>query len=101
MGGMGIDFWLDLVEPEGRVPALVRAAALRVLLSVAISSSPHAKAYFLSSNRAVPVLLRLLRDESPQLSTVALNIVWVLAHNNQRALPLLRRLRAVSAISTM
>ncbi|CAE8615882.1 unnamed protein product [Polarella glacialis] len=92
----GLDLWLDLAEPPqavrgGGLPLVVRCASLRVLLAIATSSSPHAKAYFVSSGRAVPLLVRLLQSELTPLAALAMNVLWVLAHNNQRALPLLRR----------
>jgi len=97
-GLLGMDFWLDLVEHEARSHAAVRVAALRVLLAVVSSSSPHAKAYFVGSDRALSLLLTLLRGGAPQLVVTALNIIWVLAHNHQRAVTLLRRMQAAETI---
>merc|ERR1712039_1040782 len=34
-GSAGMDFWLDLIEPDGRRPTLVRISVLRLLLAVA------------------------------------------------------------------
>ena len=96
-GALGLDFWLDLVEPESRAPVAVRAASMRLLLAVASGTSPHAKAYFLRNSRAVPLLLRLLRG-AQELRALALNLLWVVAHNHQRALPTLRRLRVMDAV---
>mmetsp|Transcript_53470 Transcript_53470/g.173976 ORF Transcript_53470/g.173976 Transcript_53470/m.173976 type:complete len:2126 (+) Transcript_53470:124-6501(+) len=110
VGGLGMDGWLDVVEAEGRPPSSpaaapvplhhheLRAAALRGLLAVATSSAPQGKAYFVGSPRAVPLLLRLVRRGRAPLPSLALNILWVLAHGAQRALPLLRRLRAAEVV---
>jgi len=69
-----------------------------VLLAVASGASPHARSYFTGSHRALQMFLRLLRGYSAQTTSVALNIVWILAYNHQRALALLRRLQAREAI---
>merc|ERR1712066_68132 len=95
-----MDLRLDLVEPESHVPVPVKIAALRVLLAVATSSSPHSKSYFAGSGRALPLLLRVLQGQQVPMATLALNLIWVMAHNHQRALPVLRRLRAGEAIHT-
>lgn len=103
-GGLGLDAWLDLIDVEARTLRTsrgahdLRVAGLRVLLAVAISKSPHAKAYFLASSRAIPLFLRILQKGRLPMPSVALSILWVLAHNNQRLLPLLRRLGASEII---
>merc|ERR1740121_2413416 len=98
-GVLGMEFWADLVDPSGRAPRRVRAAALRVLLAVAVAQVPQAKACFLGSPRTVQLLLRVARlgGRGPQ-PTLALNVLWAVAHNHQRALPLLRQLRAAEAV---
>lgn len=99
--GPGMDLWLDLIEVEGRAHSTVRAAALRVLLSVISGTCPHAKSYFLGTPRPATVLLKLIRNGHPTLATISLNIVWVLAHNNQRAVALLKRLNAVEVVEAV
>ena len=58
----------------------------------------HTKAYFISSARALPLLLRILRRGRSPLPAIALNILWALAYNHQRAIPALRRVGALNVI---
>eukprot|EP00747_Dinoflagellata_sp_TGD_P028858 gnl/TRDRNA2_/TRDRNA2_133529_c0_seq1.p1 gnl/TRDRNA2_/TRDRNA2_133529_c0~~gnl/TRDRNA2_/TRDRNA2_133529_c0_seq1.p1 ORF type:complete len:1652 (-),score=254.08 gnl/TRDRNA2_/TRDRNA2_133529_c0_seq1:51-4568(-) len=105
-GGLGLDFWLDLLEPahtETRerprlLPVPVRAAVLRVLLAVLVGATSSARTCFLASPRALASLLSQLRPGGPPLLALpALNAIWLLVHRHQAAAPELRRLRAAEA----
>eukprot|EP00929_Paragymnodinium_shiwhaense_P066789 TRINITY_DN33550_c0_g1_i2.p1 TRINITY_DN33550_c0_g1~~TRINITY_DN33550_c0_g1_i2.p1 ORF type:complete len:2255 (+),score=496.52 TRINITY_DN33550_c0_g1_i2:124-6888(+) len=114
--GLGMDFWLDLAELEGRYPVSVRAGALMVLLAIATSRGPSsrtaglqqlAKAHFTSSERAVTLLLRIARSRGAGAvadgivlapRTLSLSILWVLGHGQQRAVVLMRKLNAPEVI---
>jgi len=96
-GCSGMDFWLDLVEAKGRQLASVQLGVLRVLLAVLTSSSLHAKSYFVSSCRSISVLAQTVRTGATPVATLALNVLWLLAHKNLRAAPLLKRHQVIEA----
>eukprot|EP00931_Biecheleriopsis_adriatica_P023060 TRINITY_DN14657_c0_g1_i1.p1 TRINITY_DN14657_c0_g1~~TRINITY_DN14657_c0_g1_i1.p1 ORF type:complete len:2205 (-),score=458.87 TRINITY_DN14657_c0_g1_i1:95-5818(-) len=103
----GLDLWLDIAEPSqvqsvgGAAPLqAVCCAALRILLAIASSGTPHSKAYFVSSGRAIPLLVRLLRTSPEMTAALAMHILWVLAHNNQRAIPLFKRHHVADAVQS-
>jgi len=100
-GRSGMDLWLDLIEPgRAGIPASLRAASLRVLLATLIGPArDQAKAHFLSSSRALTLLLGIIQNSANgvghQLAALlSLNIIWALAHHCQRAVAALKQLRA-------
>lgn len=97
VGCSGMDCWLDLVEAKGRHLASAQLAVLRLLLAVVTSTSLHAKAHFVSSSRPATVLTQTVRTGATPAATLALNVLWLVAHKNQRAVPLLKRLQVVEA----
>jgi len=100
-GGLGMDFWLDLIDADCNTPVTIRISALQVLLAVITGSSPHAKVYFTGSNRAIPILVKLLQSSNKHVVLLTLNILWVLAHNNQKAVQMLRRLSTMDIIAML
>eukprot|EP00930_Biecheleria_cincta_P057207 TRINITY_DN43182_c0_g1_i1.p1 TRINITY_DN43182_c0_g1~~TRINITY_DN43182_c0_g1_i1.p1 ORF type:complete len:665 (-),score=105.55 TRINITY_DN43182_c0_g1_i1:23-2017(-) len=101
----GLDLWLDLVESSQvagaiALPVSVRCAALKVLLSLVASSTPHAKNWLLSCGRALPVFAKIVQTGAAALVELVLNILWVIVHNNQRALPAFRQHAVLEAIDS-
>jgi len=86
-----MELWLDLLEPSAQPQTAVRASALQVLLS-AMVSVPQAKTYLTSSTRTLPCLFRLLRGGASSVVLLAVNVLWMILHSNQRAVPLVRQL---------
>jgi len=93
---LGMDFWLDLIDVDVTRNHTVRAASLRVMLSMVLSESPMARTYLTSSERAAKLLaLQATRQDEGFTSSTALAVLWVLIHQNQRMVPLIKRAAGV------
>mmetsp|Transcript_36208 Transcript_36208/g.84919 ORF Transcript_36208/g.84919 Transcript_36208/m.84919 type:complete len:1575 (+) Transcript_36208:145-4869(+) len=97
---LGMDFWIDMLDPDHSAAASARAAASQAWLSMVLSETPAARTFLSQSERGIRLLVRQLTCRDGALSTLALFLIWGLCFQNQRVVPLLKRLSIEEQLKT-